>query len=679
MNSLGRKVLVASLSVLLLLAGCFSLVAREVALWDLETSYVMRDYRRAVLEGVYRESMTHGMAEMTSLLLTGSQRYRDGATHALDRAAEAANQLREIFDKGPAHPGDRIHIEYLDRQARLLATTRAAYDQLIATLSEVGTVDAAGMLNRIHEQEVEADTLWIEIVRHHRVELEENEAALRSHSQRAGALVLVSLAAVVVWVSLLVYYVRRRIVGPLINLAQLTKQVAAGDLSPRATVTHRDEIGQLQRSFNQMVEEVTVQRDELASMVDHLSLSRDAAESANRAKSDFLANVSHEIRTPMNGVIVTLDLIHETAPNAEQRDLVNVARSSARSLLRMLNDLLDLSRIEAGKVVLDEVGFDPRQLVTQMVDMHGKRAVAGGLKMQCDIADDVPQRVSGDPMRLGQILLNLLDNAIKFTERGGIEVSVAVEPPPAHPAADADADQVWLRFCVKDSGIGIAPEAAERIFQPFQQAGGMAPRGEGGIGLGLGIARQLTHMMGGELSFESEPGRGTCFRFNVCLRPGREADTEAPTPAVNRKLPTCRKVLLAEDNHSTRLVMGRMLERRGLRVTAVENGREALAHATDEAFDLILMDCQMPEMDGFEAARRIRQLGGDIAKTPIVALTAYGLIGLKERFAEAGFDDLVAKPYTVEDIEEALYRWLVLTPRPPAAPGEAGEADQPPG
>jgi two-component system, sensor histidine kinase len=432
-------------------------------------------------------------------------------------------------------------------------------------------------------------------------------------------------------------------------------------------------VGQLQGGFNQMLSQLNDQRQELALLIEGLSRSRDEAELANRAKSDFLAKVSHEIRTPMNGVMVSLDLIHETSPDSEQRELADLARSSARSLLWMLNDLLDFSRIEAGKITLDSTLFNPRQLLTHMVELHGKRAQQKGLAIRCSIAEDLPAELCGDPLRLNQILLNLVDNAIKYTEQGEIEITLRFEE--ASPALTESGDPaVWLRFEVADTGVGVPVEVASRIFEPFFQAELAGAGKNAGVGLGLGIARQLARLMGGELDFCSTTGKGSRFWFSARLRPasaclanpaagGAAATPEADLPDTAlqppRKFAPGNRVLLAEDNRANREVMARMLTRRGLEVRSAENGRLALALAGAEKFDIVLMDCRMPEMDGFETARAIRALGGEAARVPIVALTAYALVEEKARYLEAGFDDLLGKPFTFEQIEAVLQRWLV--------------------
>jgi signal transduction histidine kinase/ActR/RegA family two-component response regulator len=656
-SSLGRKVLVASLAILLLLSGLYVLVAGELKAWADASAYVMRDYRRAMLDGELHRALTRAVGEAASYVLTGNDGYRAEAAEALEQANAAAATLRQIGGQERLADDDDSHVRYLAQQERLLRLTQDALAQV--TASPTAALEAeADPLRPIYAYETDTDTLWREIAAHHGEELQENMQTLQDHSRRAHLLFLTGVATFAIAAGLLIGYVQRRVVAPLAQLARLTRSVAAGDLRRQAEVTHRDEIGQLQRSFNQMVVDLEQQRLQLTALIESLASSRDAAEEASRAKSDFLANVSHEIRTPMNGVLIGLDLLHETAPNPEQRDLAEMMRTSARHLLGMLNDLLDFSRIEAGRLYLESVGFALRSLVTQMVELHGRRAAAKGVTMSCRIADDVPARLCGDPARLGQVLLNLLDNAIKFTDRGSIDVSVSVDAAASEPAASQQAaleSPIQLRLCVTDSGVGIPAEAAQKIFQPFYQA--QSTRNYEGIGLGLGIAHQLARMMGGTLGFESEVGRGSTFWFTARLLPEAQYG-KAAGPEARPQLSTGKAVLLVEDHRETREVLARILRRRGLKVSTAENGRVALAMATREKFDLILMDCRMREMDGFEATRAIRALGGERAEVPIIALTAYGLIDPKQRYLDAGFDDLVVKPYTLEEIEAMLRRWL---------------------
>jgi len=665
MNSLGRKVLLASLGILILISGLYVLVTRELIAWNEASAGVMRDYRRAMLDGEVQRALTRAAGETASYVLGGGEHYRGEAEHAMEQANGATAELRRQAEE-PRTPGDAYHLQLLARQERLLRSTVESLRQAIAAGASAGTTADANPLRQIYAYEGESDALWREIGAHHRAEQEENAAALQNHSHRVRVFFLAGMAMVAVAAALLIGYVRQRVVNPLTLLAGLTRSVAAGDLTRRARVTHADEIGQLQRSFNQMVSDLEQQRGQLRALIERLESSRDAAQEASRAKSDFLANVSHEIRTPMNGVLVGLDLLHETATSAEQGELVDMARTSARHLLGMLNDLLDFSRIEAGRLELESVLFEPRALVEKMVGLHGRRAAAKGVAMSCHVADELPARLCGDPTRLGQVLLNLLDNAIKFTEEGAIEVAVSIDAAASGPPVGARPAHmpIWLRVRVTDTGIGIAPAHADGVFQPFFQGERPGHRNHEGMGLGLSIARQLARLMGGDLGFKSEPGKGSSFWFTARLLPEQQCVAAGQrTAGKPPQLPAGKAILLVEDHRDTREVVARTLRRRGLMVTTAEDGRTALALATTQDFDLVLMDCRMREMDGFAATRAIRASGGARSAVPIVALTAYGLAGPKQQYLEAGFDDLVVKPYTIEEIEEMLHRWLVQKPR----------------
>ncbi len=673
MNSLGRKVLVAALCALAFLGTLYVLVSQELDAWHDASAYVMRDYQRAILDGEFHAALARGAGELASFALSGNLDYLDEAREALDRARAAADSLQALarIEK----PGVGLdHQQFLQLQQGLLKAVQGALDQ-VAALPADGRA-ASEALASIYGHEADGDLLWRSITAHHLAEKEENMQTLHDHSGRAHLLFRAGLVTCMLVGGLIFYYVRRRMVAPLTVLADLTRSVAAGNLAMRARVTQNDEIGQLQRSFNQMMVELGGQREQLNSLISNLASSRDTAEQANRAKSDFLANVSHELRTPMNGVLVSLELLHETAPNPDQRDLADMARTSARRLLGLLNDLLSFSRMEAGRLALQSEDFDLRALVRQMVELHGQRATAKGVAVSYRIDDALPGSLCGDPLRLGQVLLNLLDNAIKYTDHGSIEVAVALAEPAAAapPPAPGEEAPVWLRCSVSDTGVGIAPEAAQKIFQPFYQVEGTGSAWREGLGLGLGIARELAQLMGGVLAFESTPGQGSRFWFTARLMPATRCVKAAPAAPPPGQLPPGKRVLLAEDHVNTREVMARMLQRRGLTVATAENGRQALELARAQDFDLVMMDCRMDVMDGFEATRGIRAIDGPRARVPVIALTAFGLTGTRQDFIVAGFDDLVIKPYSLEDIEAMLHRWL-LRPGADDAQGVAPAAD----
>jgi len=374
-----------------------------------------------------------------------------------------------------------------------------------------------------------------------------------------------------------------------------------------------------------------------------------AAEAASHAKSAFLANMSHEIRTPMNGVLGALDLLAHSELPADDRDLLETARGSAAQLLRLLDDVLDVAKIEAGRVDLHLTPFDLHRIASDACDLRRAVATANGIGVVLDFPPAVPRVVIGDPTRLRQILDNLLGNAVKFTRDGEVRLRVR--------AQTEGRTRPRYSFEVIDTGIGIPPEAQVQLFEEFAQADASTTRDFGGTGLGLSISRDLAELMGGALSVESTPGVGSTFTLELPL-PISDAAVAPPegedTPALDH---IEARVLLAEDNPVNRMVATRVLERLGCTVRVVEDGAAALAAATapDARFDVVLMDCQMPVLDGYEASRQIREAG---RRTPIVALTANAMDGDRERCVAAGMDDYLTKPLRPEQLARALARWI---------------------
>jgi signal transduction histidine kinase/CheY-like chemotaxis protein len=401
---------------------------------------------------------------------------------------------------------------------------------------------------------------------------------------------------------------------------------------------------------NRLLEEIVRDRTR------ELERALEEAKAANRVKGQFLANMSHEIRTPMNGITGFSSLLIETDLSSEQREYAEAIQGSAENLLQLINDILDLSKIEAGKLTVERIAFNLSSVLKEVIGLLSLKAEEKGIALHLRYDSGVPGTLIGDPGRLRQILINLVHNAVKFTEKGAVTLRVVCE--------EKENDQARLRFSVEDSGIGIPGDRLSAIFEKFTQADTSTTRRHGGTGLGLTISKHLVDMMGGVIGVKSLPGEGSTFWVLLPLPfLDEESFPSEARPDREKRLPNDRetvhaRVLVVEDHKVNQKMMEKMLKKLGVSVKVAENGEEAVRGVETEHYDLVFMDCQMPGMDGYEATARIRSLQAPRGDVPVIAMTAHAMAGDREKCLEAGMDDYLAKPVRKEAVLAMIRKYL---------------------
>nr|WP_296249539.1 ATP-binding protein [Pseudomonas sp. UBA4194] len=473
-------------------------------------------------------------------------------------------------------------------------------------------------------------------------------------NQRQQEIVL-KAAILALFTLLFTYLLARRLAQslaePISAMSQAVKAIQQGQFNKPLPIVDDSELGHLAGHINNLASGLAQASSEQQTAMQQLIRTREEAERANSAKSDFLAMMSHELRTPMNGVLGMLQLLETTPLNEEQSEYAALATESTEHLLKVINDILDFSRIERAAMDLEHISFNLHELISSCVQAFQHAARQRQLKLELEMPPGLEQlQVEGDPTRIRQILVNLIGNALKFTDEGGVHIRAQWQV--------LDHQLIWLTCTVQDSGIGIGPDRLESMFVAFEQADSSISRRYGGTGLGLPIARTLAERMGGTLRAQSEEGLGSLFTLEMPLALSQQSLARpAPLSKPGSQEGLGRSVLLVEDNPVNQTVIEAMLRSLGYDVSVVGDGAEAVASVRDTLYCAVLMDCRLPVLDGYDASRQIRRLPGR-ADLPIIALTANALLGDRDACLSAGMNDYLAKPFKRAELQQVLLRWM---------------------
>ncbi len=473
-----------------------------------------------------------------------------------------------------------------------------------------------------------------------------------------GNLALAFIILFILTILAIVYIFMEKLLNPLTALTGHLLKIDTEEeyRLPPLKDERSEEISLVKNALDRLLSQLQEQREELEDRVKErtreLNKARKRAETANRAKSDFLANMSHEIRTPLSSIIGIIELLLNERISSNVKEYVLTMRTASNSLLGIINDILDFSKIEASKLVLEKKRFNLHELLENQITVFREEARNKNITLQYTISPDTPATINGDPVRLGQILTNLISNALKFTDRGKISITTEL--------VEKKASNVWIRFTVTDTGIGIKPENIDRLFESFTQADSSTSRKYGGSGLGLAICYRLAKLMGGAFVVESHPGEGSSFAFTAKLIEEDDLPIQQsliPDEELSAKLPENISILLVDDNLINQKIMAKLLEKEGYKVSCVSNGQEAIDRIQNQPFDVVLMDIQMPELSGIDATRIIREDLG-LTELPIVALTANAMKEDMDECLAAGMNDFISKPMDPADVKTLVAKWV---------------------